>query len=97
MSNDAHFRHSRELCQHIQSNVQETGMQEDGSDEPAEGGYWSNLGVTVCLPPPLIGFLVMEPSMTTKVLDGTKTIRWVGGIIKTWRRKSVPHKPHDRR
>jgi hypothetical protein len=72
-------------------------MQEDGGDEPADGGYWSNPRVTVCLPPPLIGLLVMEPSMTTKVFDSTKSIRWVGGIIETWRRESVTHKPRNRR
>jgi hypothetical protein len=97
MSNDAYFRRSRELCQHVQPDVQETSMQEDGRDEPADGGYWSNPGVTVCLPPPLTGFLVMEPSVTTKVFDSTKSIRWVGGIIETWRRKSVSHKPRKRR
>jgi hypothetical protein len=39
MSNDAYFCRSRELCQHIQADVQETSMQEDGGDEPADGGY----------------------------------------------------------
>jgi hypothetical protein len=52
-----------------------------------------NPGVTVCLPPPLIGLLAIEPSMTAKVFDSTKSIRWVGGIIETWQRKTVRHKP----
>jgi hypothetical protein len=97
MNNNAYLRRGRKLCQHIQRDVQETSMQEDRGDEPGDGGYWSNPGVIIRLPPPLIGFLVMEPSMTTNIFDSTKSIRWVGGIIETWRRKSVPHKPRNRR
>ena len=85
MSHSAYFRRSRELCQHIQRNVHETSMQEDGSDESADRGYWSNSEVTVCLPPPLIRFLSMESTMTTNVFDSTKSIRWIGGIIETWK------------
>jgi len=97
MSNNAYLRRSRELCQHIQRDVQETSMQEDGGDEPAGGGYWSKPGVTVSLPPPLTRFLVMEPPMTTKVFYSTKSIRWVGGVIETWWRKGVLHKPRIQR
>jgi hypothetical protein len=97
MSNGAYFCRSRELCQHIQCNVHETSVQEDGSDESADRGYWSNPEVTVWLPPPLIRFLAMEPSMTTNVFDSTKPIRWIGGIIETWGRTRVPHEPRNQR
>ena len=86
MNNDAYFRNSRELCQHIQRDVYEASMQEDGGDKSADARYWPNPGVTICSPPPLIRFFPMELSMPTNFFDGTKLIRWVGGIIETWER-----------
>jgi hypothetical protein len=82
--NNAYCRRDCELCEHVQPDVHETSMQEDRSDESANDGYRPKSGVIARLPPPLIGLFTMEATMTTNILDGTKSIRWVSGVVKTW-------------
>ena len=89
LSHSAYLCRGCKLCQHVQYDVHEASVQEDGSDESAHDEYSRDSKMVVGVPPPLIGLLTTEASGTTEFLDSTKSIWWVGSVIKTWQRIRV--------
>lgn len=84
LGHSTYLCHGCKLRQHIQYDVHEASVQEDRSDESANDEFNRNPKVVVGVPPPLIGLPTMESSGTTEFLNSTKSIWWVGSVIKTW-------------